>query len=198
MIARYLDVIKKQSIKEKEILNKNSGKEIKFIKNMNLLINTIDYIKESVLKMHDLFLNMIEEPYNNNISFNAEEDNSNKLIVEMIGLVVQVFELKFESVLNSYFFRINWERVDLIEILPIYLKELNNLENLYSINFKESSLSNVYLIRFLKGIADSIINQYIEAVNKIKKLNEMGIQQIISGILNRLFRDGKTNFKSGN
>lgn len=46
------------------MVRKDSAGEEIFILNLCVLINTVDYIKETVNKMNDVIQNLIDEPYN--------------------------------------------------------------------------------------------------------------------------------------
>lgn len=73
-LNRYIESLRTQIGKEEAILKKDEKFDKRFLLNLCVFINTIDYMKETINKMTDVIVSLIDEPYNQNLDFSDEED----------------------------------------------------------------------------------------------------------------------------
>jgi hypothetical protein len=70
-ITLYLNSLNEKVLKD----DRNSKKdEIKFFRDVCILLNTVDYIKETLQSVQDSLSNLLDEPFNETIDFKNEED----------------------------------------------------------------------------------------------------------------------------
>jgi hypothetical protein len=70
-ITLYLSSLNEKVLKD----DRNSKKdEIKFFRDVCILLNTVDYIKETLQSVQDSLSNLLDEPFNETIDFKNEED----------------------------------------------------------------------------------------------------------------------------
>ena len=190
-VNRYIEAIRNQISKEELVLKKEENQYRRFLLNLCVLINTVDYIKETVSKMNDVILNLIDEPYNQNLDFSDEEDACSKVCVEIINSILKLYESKLDATLTTGMLKVQWDRLENVTLVSSYINDLKNLMNSFAEAIKER-VNNVYVVRTLRGISEVTNAKFIDVVYKIKKINENSVQQLHVGEINRFCRNETT------
>ena len=113
-VNRYIEAIKAQVMKEEMLLKKEPKARRRFVLNLCVLINTIDYVKETINKMNDVIYNLIDEPYNQNLDFLMEEDKCAKICIELINAIMKLYESNIEQTLNDNMVKLSWDKVQTV------------------------------------------------------------------------------------
>ena len=179
-IVKYLETLKAQILKEEQLLRKEEKQERRFVLNLCMIINTVDYVKETINKMNDVFLNLVDEPFNQNLDFAEEEDLSAKICLEAINAFLRLFDGKLDSILGFGMSKVQWDKLENVLFVNAYINELKVVVSFFSEALKER-INNVYLIRTFKGISETTNGRFIESVFRIKKINEFSVQQLHIG-----------------
>lgn len=190
-IVRYLEMVRGQISKEELLLKREDKQERRFLLNLCMIINTVDYIKETINKMNDVFLNLVDEPFNQNLDFSEEEDLCAKICLEAISSVLRLYEQKLEGILTNGMLRVQWDKLENVLFVNSYINDLKSLIGFYSDALKER-VNNVYLIRTFKGISEVTNNKFVEAIYRIKKINDFSVQQLHIGQITRFCRNQTT------
>jgi hypothetical protein len=184
-IVRYLETVRAQIGREEALLKREEKQERRFLLNLCMIINTVDYVKETINKMNDVFLNLVDEPFNQNLDFSEEEDLCAKICLEAIGSVLRLYETKLEAVMTSGMLRVHWDKLENVLFVNPYINDLKTLISFYADTLKEK-VNNVYLIRTFKGISEVTNAKFVEAIYRIKRINDFSVQQLHIGGLTRL------------
>ena len=187
-INKYIDMVKAQITKEELAIKKDEKNEKRFVLNLCVLINTIDYIKETVNKMNDVIFNLIDEPYNQNLDFSEEEDKCAKVCIEIINSLIKLFENKLETVFTDQMLRVPWEKVENVTSVSGYVHSVNKILKFFSENIKDN-INNVYLIRCFKMLSEVTNTKFLEYVYKIRRINQQSVQLLHIGDLTRFYRN---------
>lgn len=179
-INKYIDLVKTQITKEELAIKKDDKNEKRFLLNLCVLINTIDYIKETINKMNDVIFNLIDEPYNQNLDFSEEEDKCSKVCIELINSLIKLFESKVDVILTDQMLKAQWDKVENVTSVNPYVHSVNKLLKFFSENIKDN-INNVYLIRCFKMLSEVTNNKFLEYVYKIKKINQQSVQLLHIG-----------------
>lgn len=189
-IIKYIDNVRNQIGKEEALLKKDEKQERRFVLNLCMIINTVDYIKETINKMNDVFLNLVDEPFSQNLDFSEEEDYCAKICLEVITSILKLYENKLETILTNGMLKVQWDKLENVLFVNSYINDLKTLIAFYGDSIKEK-INNVYLIRTFKGISEITNSKFIEAIYRIKKINDFSVQQLHIGLLIR-FHGNKT------
>ena len=184
-INRYIDQVKAQVTKEELAIKKDDKNEKRFLLNLCVLINTIDYIKETINKMNDVIFNLIDEPYNQNLDFSEEEDKCAKVCIEIINAIIKLFDGKLEAILSEQMLKTQWERVENVTSVSAYVHSVNKVLKFFSECIKDN-INNVYLVRCFKMLSEVTNAKFLEYVYRIKKINAQSVQLLHIGELSRL------------
>jgi len=186
-LNKYIETLRAQVGKEEAALKKD-GMDRRFLLNLCVFINTIDYMKETISKMTDVIVGLIDEPYNQNLDFSDEEDLCSRVCIEIINAMMRLYETKLDTILLNNMLKIAWDKLENVILVSSYINDLKLLTNFFADAIKEN-ISNVYVIRTLKCISEITNNRFVDAIFKIKKINDFSVQQLHIGKLNRLRRD---------
>lgn len=187
-LNKYIETIRGQVSKEEAILRKDERHDKRFLLNLCVFINTVDYMKETVNKMTDVIVSLIDEPYNQNLDFSDEEDFCSRACIEIINSMMRLYETKLDVILVNGMLKIPWDKLENVILVSGYINDLKSLTNFYADSIKDN-ISNVYVIRTLKCISEITNSKFVDAIFKIKKINDFSVQQLHIGILSRLCRD---------
>lgn len=187
-INKYIDLVKAQITKEELAIKKDDKNEKRFVLNLCVLINTIDYIKETVNKMNDVIYNLIDEPYNQNLDFSEEEDRCARVCIEIINSLIKLFENKLDTIFTDQMLKTQWEKVENVTSVSQYVHSVNKVLKFFADNIKDN-INNVYLIRCFKMLSEVTNTKFLEYVYKIKKINQQSVQLLHIGKLTRFHRD---------
>ena len=187
-INRYIDIIKSQIMKEELMLRKEPKMKKRFILNLCVLINTIDYIKETINKMNDVIFNLIDEPYNQNLDFMTEEDKCAKICIELINSIMKLYDVNLESIFTDSMIKLPWDKIQNVNAVNHYTGLIKELIDFFAMSVKDN-INNVYLIRCFKMLSEITNNRFLESVYKIRRINELSVQQLRIGKVNRFYWD---------
>ena len=187
-IKRYIDIIKSQIMKEELMLKKEPKTKKRFILNLCVLINTIDYIKETINKMNDVIFNLIDEPYNQNLDFMTEEDKCAKICIELINSIMKLYDINLESIFGDSMIKLPWDKIQNVNAVNHYTGLVKEAIDFFALSVKDN-INNVYLIRCFKMLSEITNNKFLESIYKIRRINEHSVQQLLIGKLSRLHRD---------
>ena len=185
-INRYIDIIKSQIMKEELMLRKEPEMKKRFILNLCVLINTIDYIKETINKMNDVIFNLIDEPYNQNLDFMTEEDKCAKICIELINSIMKLYDVNLESIFTDSMIKLPWDKIQNVNAVNHYTGLIKELIDFFAMSVKDN-INNVYLIRCFKMLSEITNNRFLESVYKIRRINELSVQQLRIGKVNRFY-----------
>lgn len=185
-INRYIDIIKSQIMKEELMLRKEPKMKKRFILNLCVLINTIDYIKETINKMNDVIFNLIDEPYNQNLDFMTEEDKCAKICIELINSIMKLYDVNLESIFTDSMIKLPWDKIQNVNAVNHYTGLIKELIDFFAMSVKDN-INNVYLIRCFKMLSEITNNRFLESVYKIRRINELSVQQLRIGKVNRFY-----------
>ena len=177
VIRKYLGLVQAQISKEEQVLKKESNTEERFIMNICVLINTLDYVKETLSKMTEIVTGLIDEPFNQNVNFSTEEDLSAKIIVQSIDALVKVFQVKLEAILNGSMLKKQWDKVDNVILFSSYIDDIKKLMVLFC-NRVRDNVAKVYVLRCFKFVAEITTRKFLETIYKIRKINQFSVQQL--------------------
>ena len=158
----------------------------RFILNLCVLINTIDYIKETINKMNDVIFNLIDEPYNQNLDFMTEEDKCAKICIELINSIMKLYDVNLESIFTDSMIKLPWDKIQNVNAVNHYTGLIKELIDFFAISVKDN-INNVYLIRCFKMLSEITNNRFLESVYKIRRINELSVQQLRIGKVNRFY-----------
>jgi len=193
-INRYIDMVKAQITKEELAIKKDDKNDKRFVLNLCVLINTIDYIKETVNKMNDVIFNLIDEPYNQNLDFSEEEDKCAKDCIEIINSLMKLFENKLDTIFTDQMLKVQWDKVENVTSVSAYVHSINKIIKFFSDNIKDN-INNVYLIRCFKMLSEITNNKFLEYVYRIRKINQQSVQLLHIGNLKRFYRNQTTTLQ---
>jgi hypothetical protein len=176
VVKKYVDLIRLQIGKEEQLLKKESNDK-RFIVNICTLITTLDYVKDTLSKMTGIVLGLLDEPFNQNISFSTEEDLSAKIIVECIDVLVKVYQGKLESILTNSMLKKQWDKVDNVILFSTYIDEIKKLMKIFC-DIVRDNVAKVYILRCFKLVAEITTRKFLETIYKIKKINQFSVQQL--------------------
>lgn len=187
-LNRYIETLRTQIGKEEAILKKDEKLDKRFLLNLCVFINTIDYMKETINKMTDVIVSLIDEPYNQNLDFSDEEDFCARVCIETINAMMRLYESKLDVTLTSNMLKIAWDKLENVILFSPYINDFKALTNFFADAIKDN-ISNVYVIRTLKCISEITNNKFVDAIFKIKKINDFSVQQLQIGFLIRFRRN---------
>ena len=176
VVKKYLDLIRLQIEKEEQLLKKESNDK-RFITNICTLVNTLDYVKETLSKMTEIVTNLIDEPFNQNINFSTQEDFSARVIVECIDVLVKVYQGKLETILTTSMLKKQWDKVDNVILFSSYIDEIKKLMQVFCNKVREN-VAKVYTLRCFKLVAEITTRKFLETIYKIRKINQFSVQQL--------------------
>ena len=177
VVTKYLHMVQQQIAKEEQLLKRNSDTEERFIVNICVLVNTLDYIKDTLSKITEIVSGLIDEPFNQNINFSTEEDLSAKIIVECIDALVKVFQVKLESILTGSMLKKQWDKVENVILFSNYINDIKSLMVLFCDRVREN-VTKVYILRCFKLVAEVSTQKFLETIYKIRKINQYSVQQL--------------------
>lgn len=187
-VVRYLELVRAQIGREEALLKREEKQEKRFLLNLCIVINTVDYVKETVNKMNDVFLNLVDEPFNQNLDFSEEEDLCAKICLEAIGAALKLYETKWEAILTGGMLKVAWDKLENVLFVNTYINDLKAVVGFYADTLKDK-VNNVYLIRTFKGVSEITNGRFVEAIYRIKKINDFSVQQLHIGRVTRLRGD---------
>lgn len=187
-VNRYIDAVKAQIMREEMLLKKDPKARKRFVLNLCVLINTIDYVKETINKMNDVIYNLIDEPYNQNLDFLVEEDKCAKICIELINAIMKLYDTSIEQTLNDSMVKLSWDKIKNVTSINPYVRAVTESISFFA-DCVTDNINTVYLIRCFKILSEKTNNKFLDAVYRIKKINEHSVQQLLIGYLKRLYRD---------
>lgn len=183
-INKFIDQVKAQIMKEELSMKKDDKNEKRFLLNLCVLINTIDYIKETINKMNDVIFNLIDEPYNQNLDFSEEEDKCAKVCIEIINSIVKLFDGKLDSIFSEQMLKTQWDKVENVTSVSAYAHSVNKVLKFFADCIRDN-INNVYLIRCFKMLSEITNSKFLEYIYKIKRINQQSVQLLHIGNINR-------------
>jgi hypothetical protein len=189
-VGKYIGQVGEAFKKDQKSLMKKNEEE--FIKRACVYLNTIDYIKETLESVADLIITLVVPPFTDQIEFNSEEELSLGILNEIVNGIKKMAETRIDSVISDFMARISWDRYEqgISEASPYVMEITKRLNQI--IGAVKGNIGDVYMTKLLNNICQSTNNKFIGAVLKMKKISDMGIQQLLCGILcfdsNRLHR----------
>lgn len=176
VVRKYLGLVQMQIGKEEQLLKKDSH-DRRFIVNICVLVNTLDYVKETLSKMTEIVSGLIDEPFNQNVNFSAEEDHSAKVIVECIDVLVGAFRVRLEAILTGSMLKKQWDKVDNVILFSSYIDEIKKLMKVFCDEVRDN-VAKVYTLRCFKLVAEVTTQKFLETIYKIRKINQFSVQQL--------------------
>jgi hypothetical protein len=177
IITEYIDRVGQQVSKEESLLKKDEKSEQRFILNTCVLINTLDYVKETLKKMTDIFGGLIDEPFNQNINFHPEEEQSTQRISNCIDQLLNLFSRKLEHILVNSMLKKQWDKIENVILVSNYINDIKETIQLFCNKLKDS-ISKVYVLRCFRLVAEVTNTKFLETIYKIRKINEYSVQQL--------------------
>lgn len=197
-IKKYIEIVQSQILKEELLLKKEDKEEKRFLLNLCVLINTVDYTKETVNKMNDIIQNLIDEPFNQNLDFSEEEDFCSKVSIDIINSMMKLYKNKLEYILNYGMLKVQWDKLENSIKASNYVSDIKNIMKFFSEQIK-SNINNVYVIRALKIMSEETNIKFLNYIYRIKKLNQISVQRLnidFGEIKLALYNIGMTNGES--
>lgn len=178
VVTRYLEQIQNQFIKEQKNWKKN---ESDFLIKTCIFINTIDYIKETLGTVSDLVVTLVSDPFGDKIDFSREEEAGLTILNEMVNGIKRLVEGTIDSSISSFMSKISWEKFESgVSEASQYVVEIR--ERLQTVIFAvRGNISDVFMTKLLNTICGMTNKKFIDAVLKMKKVSDMGIQQLLCG-----------------
>ena len=177
IITKYLDLVRGQIGKEEAMLRKEEKTERRFLLNLSILLSTVDYIRDTLAKLSDLVLGLLDEPYNQNIDFSEEETYCQKVVLEVIASVGKCFEQRLDSMLSSTMLKVAWDRLETVKLASPYVTEVSGLLGFFADTLRDK-VSNVFFVRSLRTLADALNLRFLESLYKIKKISPAAVDQL--------------------
>lgn len=176
VVQKYVGLLRAQVAKEAAQLRKDANQR-RFVVNLCVLVNTLDYVKETLSKMTEIVSGLIDEPFNQNVSFSGEEDLSAKVIVECIDALVRAFQTKLEAILTGSMLKKQWDKVDNVILFSSYIDDIKKLMKGFCEEVRENA-AKLYALRCFKLVAEVTTRKFLETVYKIRKINQFSVQQL--------------------
>lgn len=177
VIGEYLSQLQAQILKEEMYWKKDENFENKFLLNICVLVNTLDYIKETLSKMNDIVKNLIDEPYSQTVSFSAEEDRSVRIISLSLDAQVRLYSKKLDLILEKSMLKKQWDKIDNVILSSNYINDIKQVM-VWFCGQVRGNVATVYVLRCFKQIAETTNTRFLGAVYKIRRINEYSVQQL--------------------
>lgn len=177
IVVKYITFLKNQISKEENYLKKDEKVEARFLLNICVLVNTLDYVKETLKKMTEIFSGLIDEPFNQNINFSKEEDFSIQVISECIESMIKVFRLKLDHILLNSMLKKQWDKVENVILFSNYINDIKGIMVKFCGKIREN-ISKVYVLRTFRLVAEITNTKFLDTIYKIRKINEYSVQQL--------------------
>lgn len=177
VIGEYLQQVQSQILKEEMYLKKDSSFENTFLLNLSVLVNTLDYIKETLGKMNDIVQDLIDEPFNQSVSFSHEEDHAVRVIAMCLDAQVKLFSKKLDFILEKSMLKKQWDKIDNVILSSNYINDIKREMSQFC-GLIRGNIATVYVLRCFKQVAETTNNKFLAAVYKIRKINEYTVQQL--------------------
>lgn len=178
VVTRYIDQVKIHFGKEFKNTKKN---EKDFILKTCIFINTVDYIKETLGTVSDLVVTLVSDPFGDKIDFSEEEELGLAILNEMVNGIKTLVESTIDSSISSFMSKISWEKFESgVSEASMYVVEIRERLQTVVGNVR-GNISDVYMTKLLNTICSSTNKKFIAAVLKMKKISDMGIQQLLCG-----------------
>lgn len=180
VVARYIESVKNSFIEEERNSRKN---EPAFILKTCIFMNTVDYIKETLGTVSDLVVTLVSDPFGDKIDFSPEEELGLATLNLMVSGVKKLIEGTVDSSISSFMSKFTWEKNDSgVSEASYYVLEIKERLNTV-VSQVRGNISEVYMTKLLNTICSSTNKKFIDAVLKMKKISDVGIQQLLCGKL---------------
>lgn len=146
------------------------------------IINTAEYCTDTVPQLEDMVKAKIDLSYAESINFSAEADLFHETITAAVKSLVGALEAKFEPALRSMG-SFNWATCEEVGEESGYVRVINDAIRAY-VPPVRALLSNVYFRNFCDKFAQSFLPAYLSAIVRLKRINEMGTQQLLLDVYN--------------
>lgn len=178
VVSRYISDMDDKFVKEEKMSRKN---ESDFILRTCIYINTVDYVKETLGTVSDLVVTLVSDPFGDKIDFSREEEEGLASLNGMVNGLKKLVEGTVDSAISSFMAKISWEKFESgVSEASMYVIEIR--ERLQAvIGCVRGNISDVYMTKLLNTICSSTNKKFISAVLKMKKISDMGIQQLLCG-----------------
>jgi RINT-1 / TIP-1 family len=175
MITNYINGIIDDAYKKEKNKTKNMSF---FLDSVSVYINTIDHIKETLGNVNDLIITLLEAPYNEQVEFSHEEETCLELINELIVMIRKVAETSLENVFNQQFAKVAWDRFDISNSdTSKYVHDI--IEAIRPVvDLLRGKVGVLHLTKILNNICQTLIQKYVAAVLKLKKVSDGGVNQL--------------------
>jgi len=177
-INQYLQVIQNYFNREE----KNNKKSLpSFFSRSCVLINTIDYIKETLGGISDLVVTLVEPQFSEKIDLTSEEELALSIIKNIVSCIKKPADIAIESIISGYMNKVNWDNLNAgITSSSPYIGEIK--EKLSEVvDTIRGNVGDVYFIQILNSLCQATNSHFTNSIFKMKKISEMGNQQLVCG-----------------
>ena len=179
VIALYIQKVSDTFKSDEKSLARRQEKN--FVVRACIYINTIDYIKETLDSVSDLVVTLVSDPFGEKIDFGQEEEMGLSALNTIVNGIKRLVEGPIDMAIGNHMTKITWDRYDSgISEASYYIKEIRERLNTI-IGYVRGNIGDVYMTQILNTICQITNQKFINAVLKMKKISDMGIQQLICG-----------------
>lgn len=192
-ILIYLNELNNKIVRDE----KNSRKdEAKFFRDVCILLNTVDYIKETLQSVHDSLHNLLDEPFNDQIDFKNEEDQCVTYLNGFVNIIKGTLDTKLNLIFNNHLLKLPLDKMEDHPMNSSTYVENIKMEVSGLVFLVRDKMNNVYFTKLLNSICQSINLKFIDTIYKFKRISEKGGRQLQLGKFivaknNRLWRNQK-------
>ena len=178
IISDYIEELHKIAIKDK-----SNSKENIHLQNICLLINTVDYCKESIERMQELFERIVDSPYDQSSGLSIFEDLCKKRCLDFINQLVQFYERQTDSLFVVWIRQAMLEKGVEVVIPDTTISAISDQFHQFKEKVNTLIQSQIYVNKVMRSSGEHSINRLVDFVSKQKKISMSGSKRTIDGLL---------------
>ena len=146
------------------------------------IINTAEYCTDTIPQLEEMIRSKIDLTYVDSVSFTPEVDDFHEVIAQAVRVLILALECRFEPGFKSMT-NFNWATCEGVGEESTYVRVINDAIRAYVPTLR-SLLSPVYFRNFSDKFVQSFLPAYLSMIYRLKRINEMGTQQLLLDVYN--------------
>ncbi|TFJ84963.1 hypothetical protein NSK_003991 [Nannochloropsis salina CCMP1776] len=132
--------------------------------------------------LEEMVRSKIDPSYAESVSFSTEVDAFHDTITLAIRVLISGLEGKYESAVKAML-TLNWAACEGVGEESAYVRAINDAVRAYVPSVRDL-LSQIYFRNFCDKFAQSFLPNYMDVLFRLKRINEMGTQQLLLDVYN--------------
>jgi hypothetical protein len=146
------------------------------------VVNTAEYCTDTIPQLEEMIKAKIDLSYAETVNLTGEVDAFHEVITQAIKVLVGALEARFSEGFRSMQ-TFNWATCEGVGEESAYVRIINDAIKAYVPPLR-SLLSAVYFRNFCDKFAQSFLPSYLQMIIRLKRINEMGTQQLLLDVYN--------------